>query len=328
VVRIFCPVILLAATLEQVNHVDDQELLRDYVQHGSEAAFASLVSRYIDFVYSAALRMVVDPHLAEDVTQAVFLAVARAAPKLEHCLVLSAWLHRTTRNQAVMVVRSEVRCRTREHEAANMHQSSSENEPAWKELAPQLDSALAQLSATDRDALLLRYFERKTAREIGQHLGVSEDAAQKRVIRALNQLRGAFADRGLPVTASALLGALSLEAVQAAPAALAPSVTATALATVASTSTLGILTLVASTKFKFALAATLAAGLTTTVIIQHQSNDRLRAELTAREAQRIPPAAATEQLASNTAPADELAALRAEHTELLRIRGEIGTLRQ
>jgi hypothetical protein len=130
------------------------------------------------------------------------------------------------------------------HEAANMHQSSSEKEPAWQELGPQLDAALAQLSATDRDALLLRYFERKTAREIGQRLGVSEDAAQKRVIRALNQLRGAFADRGLPVTASALLGALSVEAVQAAPAALAPSVTATALATVASTSTLGILTLV------------------------------------------------------------------------------------
>jgi RNA polymerase sigma factor (sigma-70 family) len=326
--RIFCPVMLLAATLGQVNDVDDQELLRDYLQHGSEAAFAALVSRYIDFVYSAALRMVVDPHLAEDVTQAVFLAVARAAPKLEHCLVLSAWLHRTTRNQAVMTVRSEVRRRTREHEAANMNQNSPEREPAWQELAPQLDAALAQLSATDRDALLLRYFERKTAREIGQRFGVSEDAAQKRVIRALSQLRGAFAGRGLPVTASALVGALSLEAVQAAPTTLAASVTATALATITSTSTQGILTLVASTKFKFALAAIVTAGLTTTVIIQHQTNGRLRAELTARDTQPIPPAAATEQLASNTVQVDELAALRAEHTELLRLRGEIGTFRQ
>src|SRR5260370_27642957 len=103
--------------------MNDQELLHDYVENGSEAAFAALVRRHIDFVYAAALRMVVDPHLAEDVTQAVFLAVARAASKLEYCLVLSAWLHRTTRNQAVMTVRSEVRRRTREHEAANMNQS-------------------------------------------------------------------------------------------------------------------------------------------------------------------------------------------------------------
>jgi RNA polymerase sigma factor (sigma-70 family) len=325
---ICCPEMPFAATLGQVNDVDDQELLRDYAQNGSEAAFAALVSRHVDFVYSAALRMVMDPHLAEDVTQAVFLAVARAAPKLEHCLVLSAWLHRTTRNQAVMTVRGEVRRRIREREAAIMNQSSSEKEPGWQELAPQLDAALGQLSSMDRDALLLRYFERKTASEIGQRLGVSEDAAQKRVIRALNQLRGAFAGRRVSVTTSALAGALSLEAVQAAPATLVASITANALATVASTSTLGILTLVASTKFKLALATIVTACLTTTVIIQHQTNDRLRAELIARDAQPIPAAPPTERTTASMAQEDELAALRAEHSELLRLRGQVGALRQ
>src|SRR5260370_41753267 len=139
--------------------MNDQELLRDYVQNGSEAAFAALVRRHIDLVYSAALRMVVDPHLAEDVTQAVFRAVAEAAPKNEHCLVLSGWLHRTTRNLAATTVRSEVRRRARENKAAIMNEDSSETKALWEHLAPQLDDALAQLPALDRDALLLRYIQ-------------------------------------------------------------------------------------------------------------------------------------------------------------------------
>jgi len=326
--QIFCPVALPAATKVWVNDMNDQELLHDYVQNGSEAAFAALVRRHIDMVYSAALRMVVDPHLAEDVTQAVFLAVAKAAPKIEHCLVLSGWLHRTTRNLAVMTVRSEVRRRVRENEAAIMNEDSSETKAIWEHLAPQLDDALAQLPAMDRDALLLRYFERKTAREIGQRLGLSEDATQKRLVRALDQLRRTFQRRGATVTAAALAGALSLEAVQSAPAALAASVTATSLATLASTSTSGILTLMASTKLQFALAALVTAGLTTVVTIQHQSNGRLRAELAARIAQPIQPEGGGGQLSSSAADVDELAALRKEHTELLRLRGEIGMLRQ
>jgi RNA polymerase sigma factor (sigma-70 family) len=107
-----------------VSNTNDQELLRDFVQNSSEDAFAALVHNHIDLVYSAAMRMVVDPHLAQDVTQSVFLALARSAPKLQRSGVLSGWLHRTTRNLAAMTVRGEVRRRNRENEAALMSQDS------------------------------------------------------------------------------------------------------------------------------------------------------------------------------------------------------------
>ena len=311
-----------------MNELNDQELLRDYVQNGSEAAFAGLVRRHIDLVYSTALRLVVDPHLAEDVTQAVFVAFAKAASKLAHCLVLSSWLHRTTRNLAAMTVRSEVRRRAREKQAAIMNEDSSETEAIWEKLAPQLDDALAQLPVRDRNALLLRYFERKTAREIGQRLGWSEAATQKRLVRALEQLHRTFVRRGVSVTAAALAAALSVGAVQSAPPALAATVTATALATLASSSTSGLLTLMVSTKLKFALAALVTAGLTTVLTMEHQTNGRLRAELAARNAQPIQPERQPQPLSANTVDADELTALRKEHAELLRLRGELTLLRQ
>jgi hypothetical protein len=209
-----------------------------------------------------------------------------------------------------------------------MNQHSSEPKALWEHLAPHLDDALAEIPEIDRDALLLRYFERKTAREIGKRLGLSEDAAQKRLVRALDHLRNIFHGRGVAVTGSALAAALSLEAVQAAPAALAASVTASSLAGVASTSTSGIISFMASTKFKFALTSLVTAGLTTAVVVQHRTNDRVRGELAARDAQALQPDAGNGQQGSNTADADELAALRVEHTELLRLRGEIGMLRQ
>jgi RNA polymerase sigma factor (sigma-70 family) len=169
--------------------MNDQELLREYAQNGSEDAFAALVRKHIDLVHTAAKRMVVDPHLAQDVTQSVFLALAKSAPKLHGCAVLSGWLHRTTRNLAAMTVRGDVRRRVRENEVAFMNQDL-ETKAEWEDIAPQLDEALEQLSSIDRDALLLRYFQRQTAREIGQLLGISEEAAQKRLVRSLDQLDG------------------------------------------------------------------------------------------------------------------------------------------
>jgi len=312
-----------------VNDAPDQQLLREYVRNGSEAAFAELVRRHIDLVYSAALRMVIDPHLAQDVTQAVFLAAARAASQLENSPVLCGWLHRTTRNLAAMTVRTEVRRRSREGEAAIMNQDPCETDALWQQLAPHLDEALAQLSAADRDALLLRYFERKTARQIGTRLGLTEDAAQKRLVRALDRLRGIFLARGVTATVSALAGAISLEAVRADPAALAASVTATSLAGAASTSTFGILNLMASKKVTFTLAGLITAGLATTVFVQRQANRSLRAELEARDAQAAQIQSAAGQLPpSNPVDDNELASLRAEHAELLRLRGEMALLRQ
>jgi RNA polymerase sigma factor (sigma-70 family) len=145
-----------------VNSLTDQQLLRDYTDCRSEAAFDELVRRHIDFVYSAALRMVRDAHLAEDVTQGTFVALAHNARQLTDRPVLSGWLHRTTQNLAANTVRSAVRRRAREQEAAAMNEMHcAEPDAPWERIAPHLDNALNELTEAERDALLLRYFQRK-----------------------------------------------------------------------------------------------------------------------------------------------------------------------
>jgi RNA polymerase sigma factor (sigma-70 family) len=307
-----------------VNESTDQELLREYARNKSEAAFATLVQRHIDFVYSAARRMVIDRHLAKDVAQAVFLAAARESRKLEHIAVFSAWLHRTTRNQAAMLVRGEVRRRARENRVGTMNDGSSfDTVDIWERLSPHLDEALAQLPPEDRDALLLRFFEKKTAREIGERLGLNHEAAQKRMGRALERLRAIFAARGLTVSAGTLATAISTQAVQAAPVTLATTVAAAcSAAATASVLNTTILSFMATTKLKTAALSLLTAGLTTTVLLQSRSNAHLRSEL---EGRRFEPIATRE-----TAPdlSAELEALRRDRSELLRLRAEITALRQ
>jgi len=215
-----------------VNDSSDPQLLRAYVEHRSEAAFAELVRRHVDFVYSAALRMVCDSHLAQDVAQGVFVALARNAAQLTGRPVLSGWLHRTAQNIAAQTVRTDVRRRARESEAATMNELLSvEPEAGWEDIAPQLDTALGELSEPERDALFLRYFERKSAREMAQTLGVSEEAAQKRVNRAVERLRELFAQRKVTIGASGLAVLISANAMQAAPAGLATTISAAALLT-------------------------------------------------------------------------------------------------
>src|SRR5213083_2977278 len=124
-----------------MNNLTDQQLLRDYTGSRSEAAFAELVRRHVDLVYSAALRMVRDIHLAEDVAQGVFAALAQSAPQLRDRPVLSGWLHRTTQNLAANIVRSDVRRRAREQEAAAMNELH-DPDAVWEQVAPHLDAAL------------------------------------------------------------------------------------------------------------------------------------------------------------------------------------------
>lgn len=162
-----------------MNDQTDSQLLRAYAEDRSEPAFAELVRRHVDFVYSAALRMVCDSHLAQEVTQGVFVALAKNTAQLSDRPVLSGWLHRTAQNIAAQTVRTEVRRRAREQEAVAMNELlAHEPDAAWENVAPHLDAALGELSEPDRDALLLRYFERKSAREMAATLNVSEEAAQ------------------------------------------------------------------------------------------------------------------------------------------------------
>ena len=152
--------------------MNDWQLLQDYVTRGSEAAFRGLTDRHLNLVYSAALRQVNDPQLAQEICQAVFILLARKAGSLKPGIVLAGWLFRTTRFVAARVRRGEQRRQRREQEALEMQQLTTPDQ-AWSRLAPALDEALAQLGETDRHALLLRFFEDKNHKEVGAALGVN-----------------------------------------------------------------------------------------------------------------------------------------------------------
>ena len=258
-----------------MNDGTDPQLLRTYAESRSEAAFAELVRRHVDFVYSAALRMVCDSHLAEDVTQGVFVAFAKNAAQLTNRRVLSGWLHRTAQNIAAQTVRTIERRRAREQEAVAMNELlSDEPETVWEHIAPQLDEALCELNEGDRDALLLRYFERKSAREMAQTLGTTEDAAQKRVSRAVERLREFFAKRCITSTSAILTAVITGQAVTKAPEGLAAIITGSSLASAAAGAGTGftIFKFMGMTKLKVGLVgAIVAAGCVAPLVVQQKS---------------------------------------------------------
>ena len=244
---------------------DDNVLLREYATNQSGEAFAALVARHVNLVYSVALRQTGNPHHAEEITQAVFIILARKAAALRHDRAVSSWLFQATRLTANNFIRSEIRRHHREQEAYMQSIFNETGEHTWQKIAPLLDAAVAGLNEQDRRAILLRFYEGRNLREVGTALGASEEAAKKRVTRALEKMQSYFLRRGISSTTAILAGAISANSVQAAPALLTKTVTAAALAkgATASVSTLtltkGALKVMAWSKAKTAIVVGIAA---------------------------------------------------------------------
>jgi RNA polymerase sigma factor (sigma-70 family) len=216
--------------------MDDAPLLLDFTATGSQSAFALIVRRHIDLVYATAQRHVHDAQLAEDITQAVFLLLARKAHSLRHEAVLAAWLLRATRYSSLDAIKLRQRRRKHEMEAAEVIRSADPDrcaatDAAQAELLGMLDAALSRLSEADRRVLVLRFYEKRTFPEIGQALGTTEESARKRVQRSIERLRGVFTRRGSLVATRgtvAIVTAALTDCANAAPAGLALRASATA----------------------------------------------------------------------------------------------------
>lgn len=297
--------------------IDDPELLRRYAETGSEEAFAELVRRRIGLVYSVALRHTRDTHRAEDVTQAVFAALARKAGELSRRPVLLGWLYRSAQFAASDAVRVAVRRQTRGQEAHTMQQIASETpDPEWEKLRPVLDEALNEMDERDRDAVLLRYFDNQPFAAIGARLRLSENAARMRVDRALEKLHAALSRRGVTSTAAALGAALAVPAGATVPAGLATSVAGAAMAGAAGAVTAGgtaagWLTFMGMTKLQLVITGALAVAGATGYVVQGETNAALRQEIAALQA-----------------PLPELAALRTENQRLISAQREVEELRR
>ncbi|MDO8539302.1 MAG: sigma-70 family RNA polymerase sigma factor [Opitutaceae bacterium] len=238
----------------------DTELLRRYVEDRSEEAFAELVQRHLNLVYSVAVRQCGgDAHLAQDVAQRVFTDLARKAAELACRPVLSGWLYRATQFAATDVVRAERRRRAREQEAQVMQELSTHptTEADWDKLRPVLDQVMGELNERDRDAVMLRFIEGRGFAEIGTTLRVSEDAARMRVDRALEKLRGRLNAHEITSTSAALSAVLANQAAGAVPAGFAANITSAALMGVAVAAPAG---------FVAAMIAFMTATKTTTVL--------------------------------------------------------------
>lgn len=312
----------------------DPQLLARFQRDQTEDAFAELVRRHINLVHTAALRQVRSSQLAEEVAQSVFTDLARDAQKLKPDTILTAWLYQVTRRTAIDVVRRETRRHWREQMASELHAMNATTAD-WTHIAPLLDEAVSALDATDRTAVLLRYFESKSLREVGSALGTSDDAAQKRITRAVERLRIFLTKRGVAVGASSLMLAISANAVQAAPVGLALTISTAAIlagttltATITAQTTLTTMNWLNLKSLTVIIAAALASGGGIYLIQQHTA-DQLRTEnqkLSAAQQALI-----TERDAAVTAAtgaAEELKRRQSEKDELLRLRGEVGQLRK
>ncbi len=276
-----------------MTELNDHELLVEFARSGSEPAFAELVARHVNLVYSAALRFCGDAQHCEEITQAVFIILARKAGKLSPRVVLSGWLYQTARLTAANLVKGEIRRQQREQEAYMQSTLNETDAAAWAQLAPLLDEAMGRLGETDRNAVVLRFFENKTAAEVAAALKLTEAAAHKRVNRALDKLRKIFSKRGVTLSAAMIAGTVAANSVQAAPAGLGATVTAAAngasISATITTLVKGTMKTMTWLKLKFAIGvgvtALLAGGVATVAVSQTGGSDKLTVPEIAKQTQ-------------------------------------------
>jgi RNA polymerase sigma factor (sigma-70 family) len=322
----------------------DLDLLGRFVREKSQDAFTALVQRHVNLVYSAALRQVRSPQLAEEITQSVFADLACDAGKFSGAGFQPAnsvipWLYAITRRTAIDTIRKESRRQLREQIAVEMNdmnataQSGTGVSPVWTDIEQHLDDAMAALDETDRSAILLRYFENKTLREVGEALGTNDDAAQKRVSRAVERLREFFSKRNVTIGASGLAVLISANAVQSAPIGLAVTISAAVVlaGTAVSTSTVITTTkaIAMTTLQKTAITAVLAAAVGTGIFEAHQAA-QLHNQVQTFQHQQAPLGEQIQELqAQHKKDTNTIAWLNEELTrkdknnyELLKLRGE------
>jgi RNA polymerase sigma factor (sigma-70 family) len=304
----------------------DNELLRQYASAKSEAAFAELVKRHVNLVYSAALRQVGgDAHLAHDVAQTVFTDLARKASSLCRRESLTGWLYTSAYFAANKMVRTEIRRREREEQFMREPALDSAPDANWEKLRPILDAAMHGLKEIEREAVLLRYFENRPYAEVGAKLGINENAARMRVERALEKLRGLLAKRAVTTTAG-LASIISANAIQVAPPALAVTFTNTSLAAAGAGTSFALFKFMTLTQLKIGLSAIAVAGAATAVVLQHQTQQQLRGDNESLR-QQVNQLKSDNENASNAAATSSNALSSEQLSELLRLRGEVTALR-
>ena len=314
----------------EMNVIEDAELLRRFATKRAEDAFAELVKRHLNLVYSATLRQVGGDHqLAEEVTQSVFTDLARKADSLSGRESLAGWLYTSAHFAAAKVVRGEQRRRVREQEAHHMQETNTNSgaELQWEQLQPVIDDAMHELPEADREAILQRYFEKQPFLQIGAKLGLTENAARMRVERALDKLRGILETRGVVSTSVALAALLGAQAVSAAPVALSATVVGTSLAAAAGGASAAWSVFTAA-KLKVAVPVACAVAAVVALLVQNDTLSQLRKENAMLLAGQQAIVNSPEMATPSAADAEELERLRREHLELLRLRGEVGRLRR
>ena len=334
VIEICCLILAVGGDINGDVTESDLELVEAFNREQSQDAFTELVRRHLDLVYCAALRQVRSPQLAEEVAQSVFMDLARNAACLKGDTILTAWLYKVTRRTAINVVRGEARRQVREQIASQLNAMNA-TAADWTHIEPVLDEAMDALDDTDRTSVLLRYFENRSLREVGEVLGITDAAAQKRVSRAVERLREFFSKRGLGVSAAGLLLLISGHAVQAAPVGLAAAISsatavggtvaaaATATATKAITMTTLQKTLIIAT-----IVATAGVG-----IYEARRASGFRKQVEVLQQQQASLLNQNKRLESDyERVSNKLAGSSAANTgrlrELLKLRGEVAALRR